>query len=64
MKTETWLEAARRGGPARGLAVAGELWAEARALHPEGPDPRDRARDLAHHLRLIEALGRVPPCDR
>jgi hypothetical protein len=64
LKEETWLAIARERGPEYGVLVAGELWLEARRLRPEGPSARERAADRRHHLRLIEALGKVAPRDR
>jgi hypothetical protein len=43
------------------LHIADELRRYARTLHPDWPTPEERESDLAMHMRVSEALRRVPP---
>jgi hypothetical protein len=55
-----WIEQARRQGPAGGVRIAGELRRQVVAMHPDWPSQQERDEDLATHLRVIDALRRVP----
>jgi hypothetical protein len=59
-----WRDWKRAHGPAAGILLGDDLRRQALAMRPEGPSARERAEDLATHLRVIEALRRVPPRDR
>ena len=58
------IEQARRDGPAGGIRIADELRRQVLAMHPDWPSQRERDEDLATHLRVIDALRRVPARSR
>lgn len=60
----SWIEQARRQGPAGGIRIAAELRRQVLAMRPDWPSQRERDEDLATHLRVIDALRRVPPRSR
>jgi hypothetical protein len=60
----SWIEQARRDGPAGGISIAAELRRQVLAMRPDWPSQRERDEDLATHLRLIDALRRVPARSR
>lgn len=47
--------------PTERLRIASALWEHARALHPGWPSEAQRDADRANHLRVSDALRRVPP---
>jgi hypothetical protein len=49
-----------RDGPAAGIRMADELRRQVLAARPDWPSERERALDLATHLRVFEVLRRVP----
>lgn len=59
-----WIEQARRHGPAGGIRIAAELRRQVLAMRPDWPSQHERDEDLASHLRVIDALRRVPPRSR
>jgi hypothetical protein len=60
LKARYWAERKRRLGPAEGLRVSAELLRQVRLTRPDWPDEAERAQDLATHVRVAEALRRVP----
>lgn len=60
----SWIEQARRQGPAGGIRIAAELRRQVLAMRPDWPSRHERDLDHATHLRVIEALGRVPARSR
>jgi hypothetical protein len=60
----SWIEQARRDGPAGGIRVADELRRQVLAMRPDWPSERERDEDRATHLRVIDALRRVPARSR
>jgi hypothetical protein len=56
---EYWAERHRREGPAATVAASQALWSHMRSVRPDWPDERERAEDLAHHLRLKGLLERA-----
>jgi hypothetical protein len=60
----SWIEQAQRQGPAGGIRVAAELRRQVLAMRPDWPSARERDEDLATHLRVIDALRRVPARSR
>jgi len=58
-KTAFWREAKRDQSVADLLAVGDLLRRHAQAVRPDWPSARDRAEDLAVHLRVSEALRAV-----
>jgi hypothetical protein len=63
-KDRYWRDWKRARGPGAGILLGDELRRQVAAVRPDGPSARERAEDLATHLRVLEALGRVPPRDR
>lgn len=59
LKAEHWRERRERLGPAEGVRMAELLRQHVRRTRPDWPDARQRAEDLAHHIRLGEMLRRV-----
>lgn len=59
-----WRDWKRRHGPAAGIRIADELRRQVLRMRPGWPSARERQADLAAHLRIIEALRRVPPRGR
>jgi hypothetical protein len=55
-----WVEWKRRHGPAGGIRMADELRRQVVAQRPDWPTPAERFEDLANHLKVIDALRRVP----
>lgn len=58
-KAAYWKERKRGRSAAEVLATGADLLAYARSLRPDWPGARDRAEDLAVHLRVSEALRAV-----
>ena len=54
-----WVELYRREGSAATVAASEALWAHMRSVRPDWPDERERADDLAHHVRLSKLLERA-----
>ena len=63
-KERYWRDFKRAHGPAAGIRMADELRRQVLLARPEWPSERERLEDLAAHLRVIEALRRVPPRGR
>jgi hypothetical protein len=63
-KARYWRDWKRRHGPAAGVRVAEELRLQVLRVRPDWPSRRERLADLAMHLRIIDALRRVPPRPR
>lgn len=59
-----WRDWKREHGPAAGIRIADELRRQVVEMRPDWPSAEERAEDLATHLRVIEALRRVPPRGR
>ncbi|HET9766765.1 MAG TPA: hypothetical protein VFS60_07950 [Thermoanaerobaculia bacterium] len=59
LKAEYWVAEKRRLGPAGALRLGDRLREYVRALRPDWPDEAEREADLAHHIRLSEALRSV-----
>jgi hypothetical protein len=59
-----WRDWKRLHGPAGGIRMAEELRLQVLQARPDWPSPRERLADLAMHLRVIDALRRVPPRPR
>jgi hypothetical protein len=59
-----WRDYKRKHGPAAGIRIADELRRQVLAARPDWPSERERAEDLATHLRVIEVLRRVPARSR
>ena len=55
-ETRTW----RDTSPAERFRVAAELRRQVVDARPDWPSDEERAEDLATHLRVIDALRRVP----
>jgi hypothetical protein len=60
-KARYWRDWKRRHGPAAGIRMADELRRQVLLVRPDWPSPSERREDLATHLRVIDALRRVPP---
>jgi hypothetical protein len=60
-KSIYWRDWKRAHGPAAGIRMADELRKQVLLARPGWPSERERREDLATHLRVIEALRRVPP---
>jgi len=60
-KADYWARRKEAMSAAEALAVGERLRRHARALKPGWPDEAERADDLAHHVRISEALGAVSP---
>ena len=56
-----WRDWKRQHGPAAGIRIADELRKQVLAQKPGWPSDEERWEDLLTHLRVIEALQRVPP---
>jgi hypothetical protein len=56
-----WRDWKRKHGPAAGIRIADELRKQVLAQKPGWPSDEERREDLATHLRVLEALARVPP---
>lgn len=56
-----WRDWKRQHGPAAGIRIADELRKQVLAQKPGWPSDEEREEDLRTHLRVIEALQRVPP---
>jgi hypothetical protein len=56
-----WCDWKKQHGPAAGIRIADELRKQVLAQKPGWPDDEERRGDLATHLRVLEALERVPP---
>jgi hypothetical protein len=63
-EAEYWRAYRQEQGPGAGIAVADELRRHLARVRPEWPTERERREDHETHLRVIEALRRVPPRDR
>jgi hypothetical protein len=59
-----WRDWKRAHGPGAGILLGDELRRHVLAMQPAGPSEREREEDLAAHLRLIDAIHRVPRRDR
>ena len=59
-----WRDWKREHGPAAGIRIADELRRQVLFARPGWPSPRERRADLDAHLRVIDALRRVPPRPR
>jgi hypothetical protein len=59
-KDHYWRDWKRRHGPAAGIRMADELRRQVMAQRPDWPSPAERREDLANHLKVIDALRRVP----
>ena len=55
-----WRDYKRAHGAAGGVRVADELRRHVLASRPDWPSERERADDLATHLRVLDVLQRVP----
>jgi hypothetical protein len=58
-KTAHWKAQKQARSAAELLAVGADLFAYAQRLRPDWPGARDRAEDVAVHLRVSEALRAV-----
>ena len=56
-----WIERKRLLGPAEGIRMGDELRRHAKLVRPDWPSQAERDDDAATHLRVIDALRRVPP---
>jgi hypothetical protein len=63
-KEQYWRDWKREHGPAAGVRIADELRRQILLARPDWPSERERQEDLEMHLRLIEAIRRVPPRGR
>jgi hypothetical protein len=63
-KQRYWRDWKRQHGTAAGIQMADELRRQVLLIRPDWPCESERALDLATHLRVIEALRRVPPRGR
>ena len=61
LKEEAWLDFKRRHGAAGGIRMGDELRRLVLLHHPDWPTVRQRRADHATHLRVLDALRRVPP---
>ncbi len=61
VRTAYWVERLRRLGPAESFRVADDLRRHVKTLRPHWPSREERDADLAAHVALQEALGRVRP---
>jgi hypothetical protein len=59
LKDAYWAEFRRLHGPIEMFRIAEELRRQAVVMIPGWPTERDRAEDLAHHIRLAELLRRA-----
>lgn len=55
-----WRDWKRKHGPAAGIRIADELRKQVLAQRPDWPSEEERLEDYRTHLRVIEALDRVP----
>jgi hypothetical protein len=60
LKADYWRAWKARHGALGALRMAEELRQEMLALRPDWPSPAERLEDLKTHLRVSEALRRVP----
>jgi hypothetical protein len=56
-----WRDWKKEHGPAAGIRMADELRRQVLMMRPGWPSDRERLEDLAAHLKVIDALRRVPP---
>ncbi|WP_438043521.1 hypothetical protein [Sorangium sp. So ce128] len=56
-----WRDWKKQHGPAAGVRIADELRKQVLAQRPAWPSDGEREEDLATHLRVLEALDRLPP---
>src|SRR6185369_6052398 len=56
-----WRDWKKQHGPAAGVRIADELRKQVLAQRPAWPSDEERQEDLSTHLRVLEALDRVPP---
>jgi len=56
LKRSRWADRRRRLGPAEGVRVAGEIYAQVRKARPDWPSDESRRADLRHHVALAERL--------
>jgi hypothetical protein len=59
LKAEYWVAEKRRLGAEGALRIGDRLREQVRALRPDWPDDAEREADLAHHVRLSQALRSV-----
>jgi hypothetical protein len=59
LKERYWVEQKATMTPDEALAIADSLRRQAKALRPDWPSERERAEDLATHIRVSEALRSV-----
>lgn len=55
-----WRDWKKQHGPAAGIRIADELRKQVLAQKPAWPSDEERREDLETHLRVLEALDRVP----
>ncbi len=58
-KRTHWIRVYREQGPESTWRAGHALYDHARRVRPDYPTARDRASDLAHHVRLKELLDRA-----
>lgn len=56
---EHWSRETREHGPDAAVRACSALWVHMRRVSPGWPDERQRAEDLAHHVRMSELLRRT-----
>lgn len=59
LKIEHWARLYRESGEQATLDAGHALYEHARRVRPDFPTERDRAEDLAHHVRLKALLDRA-----
>ena len=60
-KTEAWTAWKKQHGAAGAIMVADEMRKQVAAQRPGWPRDNDRLEDIMCHVRVAEALRRVPP---
>jgi hypothetical protein len=60
-KTEAWTAWKKQHGAAGAIRIADELRRQVAAQRPGWPRETDRLDDIICHVRVAEALSRVPP---
>lgn len=63
-KERWWAERGRELTPAEKIRIGDMLRRHAQALRPDWPSPEERREDLETHIRVSEALRRVPSPSR
>jgi hypothetical protein len=58
-KSDYWAARKREMTPLEALEIADDLWRYVRSIRPDWPSERERAEDLANHVRVSELLSRV-----